>query len=76
MIIRDFYFAAWLIERGYCYDIDNGVLKMNIVKSELIALKGEYGKIKPYFDKIKRLVKTINSSRNYPPNKVASQLSD
>lgn len=69
MIIRDFYFAAWLMEKGYGYAIDNGVLKVDIVKSELIALKDEYGKIKPYFDKVKKLIKMINLSRNCPPNR-------
>jgi hypothetical protein len=68
MIIRDFYFGAWLIkEHGYCYKMDNGKLTiLNIDKSTLVLLSKNYvNNHKDYYDCVKALVREANQSRTY-----------
>ena len=63
MIIRDFYFAAWLIEQGYHYAIPKGILTINIDRLPYILLKKDYEQVKPYYLRIKQIIKEINQSR-------------
>jgi hypothetical protein len=63
MIIRDFYFAAWLIEQGYHYAIHKGILTINIDRLPYIRLKKDYEQVKPYYLRIKQIIKEINQSR-------------
>lgn len=64
MIVRDYYFASWAIERGIPHTIEKGVVHLNVDKATLIALKKEYAEThKGLFDRVKRLIKTINKSR-------------
>lgn len=66
MIIRDFYFGAWLIkEHGYSYTVADGKLAIDIDKSALSSLSKEYSKNhKTFFDCVKQLVREANQSRN------------
>ena len=65
MIIRDFYFAAWLIERGYTYHFTDKLLSVNIDKSTFIQLKREYdATVMPYFKSIRKIIKSINNHRD------------
>lgn len=65
MIIRDFYFVAWLVERGYTYHFTGNMLSVNIDKSTFIQLKGEYtATVMPYFKSIRKIIKSINNQRN------------
>ena len=66
MVIRDFYFGAWLIkEHSYGYKMENGKLTiLSIDKSTLTLLSKEYTKNhKDYYDCVKALVKEANQSR-------------
>lgn len=64
MIIRDFYFAAWCIEKGIDYSITDGKVKLHTDTTSLSKLKSEYADTdKPYFDKIKSIIRLINESR-------------
>ena len=64
MIIRDFYFAAWAIEvKGVSYVIENGKLDLQVSSIQLAELKQEYSRThKSLFDRVRLLVKLINSS--------------
>jgi hypothetical protein len=64
MIIRDFYFAAWLIEQGIEHVISNGVVQVNINHLEHNKLKREYNNtVKQYFTRVKKIIRLINASR-------------
>ena len=64
MIVRDFYFAAWAIEMsnvGYC--ITRGKLDLHITEHQFDTLKTEYSNShKPIFDRVRSIVKHINTS--------------
>ena len=64
MIIRDFYFGAWAIERGVKYSITEGKLELEISKQEFDALQIEYAAtVKELFDRIRTIQRSINRSR-------------
>jgi len=64
MIIRDFYFGAWAIERGVEYSISEGKLELKISKSEFDALQAEYiATVKPVLDQVRSIIRMINQSR-------------
>lgn len=64
MIIRDFYFAAWLIEQGIDYVISNGVVRVQLNHIEHIRLKREYNNtVKQYFTRVKKIIRLINATR-------------
>lgn len=66
MVIRDYYFGAWLIKaKGYSYNMVCGKLTiLNLDKSTLSLLSKEYAQDhKPYFECVKALVKEANQSR-------------
>lgn len=64
MIIRDFYFAAWAIEQGHSYSLKNGLVRLNVDTETLKKLKSDYaGTHKACFDRVKKLIKDINSTR-------------
>jgi hypothetical protein len=64
MIIRDFYFAAWAIEKGIGYSIANGKVKLDIDATTLNKLKVEYSSTdKPKFDRVKSIIRLVNASR-------------
>ena len=65
VIIRDFYFGAWLIKaHGYSYQTSEGKVNVDIDKSTLAAFAKEYGENhKEYFDCIKHLIREANQSR-------------
>lgn len=64
MIIRDFYFAAWAIERGVKYSITEGKLDLNISKKEFDALQTEYASThRPVFERVRSIIRLINQSR-------------
>lgn len=61
MIIRDFYFAAWLIEKGFQYDIKNGKLSIEIDTETLAELKKSYiSTDKARFDIIRNIIRKIH----------------
>lgn len=66
MIIRDFYFGAWLIKHhGYSYQISNGKINVEIDKSTLSQRLKEYQEShKEYYDCVKQLIREANESRN------------
>jgi hypothetical protein len=65
MIIRDFYFAAWLIELGITYKIEKGKLHLDIDSSSLNKYKKTYtDSDKTKFDRVRNLIKEINENRN------------
>ena len=66
MVIRDYYFGAWLIKaKGYSYNMVCGKLTiLSMDKSTLTLLSKEYTKNhKDYYDCVKALVKEANQSR-------------
>ena len=64
MKVRDFYFAAWVIEKGREYSITKKGLDLNISLSEMKDLQVEYtSTVKPCFDKVKNLIKEINKTK-------------
>jgi hypothetical protein len=64
MIIRDFYFAAWAIERGVKYNITDGKLELKISKEEFDALQAEYAStVKPILERVRSMIRLINQSR-------------
>jgi hypothetical protein len=64
MIIRDFYFAAWLIEQGIEYVISDGVVRVNINHLDYNKLKHEYNNtVKQYFTRVKKIIRLINATR-------------
>jgi len=65
MRFRDFYFASWVILKGYEYRIKDGKLYIsNLSKEELDTLYTEYKTLKPLFSKVKKLIRVINNQRN------------
>lgn len=64
MIVRDFYFAAWLIERGMGYTMQNGAVDLEVDAATLRNLKTDYrNTVKPCFDRVKGLVKALHQAR-------------
>ena len=64
MRFRDFYFASWVILKGYEYRIEDGKLYIsNLSKEELDTLYTEYKTLKPLFSKVKKLIRVINNQR-------------
>ena len=65
MIVRDFYFAAWLITTfNYDYTISDGTVTLDITKNNLSEkLKIYTIEHKPFYDTVKTLVKNVNRSR-------------
>jgi hypothetical protein len=62
MIIRDFYFAAWLIDHGYSYSIESGRINFLITKSEFNELNRTYknSDTAKYCREVKNLIRLIN----------------
>lgn len=66
MIIRDFYFCAWLIvQHHYDYRVQHGKVRiLGLDKRTLTTLKREYvAEHKFIFDKVKQIVREANQSR-------------
>lgn len=42
MIVRDYYFAAWLIEQGFSYFVLDGKLTVNVSKKEFSQQQKSY----------------------------------
>lgn len=65
VIIRDFYFGAWLIKaHGYSYQISGGKVDIDIDKSTLADFSRDYCENhKEYFDCVKQLIREANQSR-------------
>jgi len=63
MIVRDFYFAAWAIDQGINYRIEEGFLYLDIDTVLLNQLQQNYKPLKPYFNRIRKLIKEVNASR-------------
>ena len=65
MIIRDYYFGAWLVNvHGYQFIINDGKVIIEIDKHTLTLLKKEYiATTKPLFDRVKYFIKSTNSER-------------
>lgn len=66
MVVRDFYFGAWLIkEHGYPYSIYDGKLLIDIDRNTLSLMSKSYARDhKEYFDCVKQLIRDVNKSRN------------
>ena len=64
MIIRDFYFAAGAIEQGYAYQVANGALQLLVDTTTLHKLQQDYNLLKPYFNRVRKLVREVSASRN------------
>jgi hypothetical protein len=62
MIVRDFYFAAWLIDHGYSYSIERGKLNFLITKSEFNESKHSYktSDTAKYCREVKKLTRLVN----------------
>lgn len=62
MIVRDFYFAVWLIDHGYSYRIECGKINFLITKSEFIELNHSYknSDTAKYCREVKKLTRLIN----------------
>jgi hypothetical protein len=63
MIVRDFYFAAWAIQRGTGYTLKNGAVDLEVDATTLRNLKAEYQALKPYFGRVRGLVKALHQAR-------------
>jgi hypothetical protein len=64
MIIRDFYFGAWAIERGVKYSISEGKLELQISKEEFDTLQAEYtATVKPVLERVRSIIRLIKQSR-------------
>lgn len=64
MIVRDFYFAAWAIEQGHGYSLKNGSVSLSVDTETLKKLKSDYASShKACFDRVKKIIKDINSTR-------------
>jgi hypothetical protein len=65
MIIRDFYFVAWLVERGYEYEVSNSKLFVHINSIELKKLRTIYNSSdKLKFDLVRKIYKQIQEQRH------------
>lgn len=63
MIVRDHYFAAWVIAQGYRYAIIKAdkTISLEISSTQFKALRKEWNaQHKPYFDSIRKLIKQLN----------------
>jgi hypothetical protein len=63
MIVRDFYFAAWAIDQGIDYRIEEGFLSLEIDTVALNQLQQNYKPLKPYFNRVRKLIREVNASR-------------
>lgn len=68
MIVRDFYFAAWAIEQGHHYRMQNGAVDLDVDYAMLRRLKTDYQKTdKARFDRVKSLVRALHKARKIRP---------
>lgn len=58
MIIRDFYFAAWLAKKGFSYRLDGRRLAFELTQSECAQQKKDYAasELKRYAACVKQLI--------------------
>jgi hypothetical protein len=64
MRIRDFYFASWVISKGYNYRLENSKLYItNLSKEEYKKLLLEYQPLKTTFSTVKKIIREINHQR-------------
>lgn len=61
MVIRDFYFAAYIIEKGYSYEIINKKVDVNIDKATLKLYSEEYEAYKPMLTRVRSIIKELTS---------------
>ena len=64
MIERDLYFAAYCIENGMGYNVENGRVSLDADSSAIDQMRSEYkSKYKKNFDRVKSLVKELQKQR-------------
>ncbi len=64
MIERDLYFAAYCIENGIAYNVENGRVHLDEDSSTIDQMRSEYrSKYKKNFDRVKNLVKELQKQR-------------
>lgn len=64
MIERDLYFAAYCIENGMGYNVENGRVELDSDSSTIDQMRSEYkSKYKKNFDRVKHLVKELQKQR-------------
>ena len=59
MIIRDFYFAAYIIEKGYSYEIRDKKVDISIDKASISKYTEEYKAHKPMLSRVRNIIKDI-----------------
>lgn len=72
MIVRDYYFAAWLIEQGFSYSVLDGKLTVNVSKKEFSRQQKSYEEsgFKRHHAIVKSLIASVSKDARQ------SQLSD
>lgn len=63
MIVRDHYFAAWVIAKGVGYSLNKAAkhIVLDLSSAQLKELRKEWNvQHKPYFDSIRKLIKQLN----------------
>ena len=64
MIIRDFFFGAWLIEKGFLFEVKDKKLSIEIDRTEFKNQKKLYQDgDKPKFERVKKIYKMIQESK-------------
>lgn len=63
MIVRDFYFAAWVIEQGIAYEIKNGAVNLDLDRTDFNALRQTYNHAhKAYFERVRQLIRQVSNT--------------
>lgn len=62
MRVYDHYFAAWLINNGYEYQIDGKHIYIKISKVDCDIEMLSYEKYKPIFDSVRMIIKRLHAA--------------